>query len=63
MTLTVKQARQLKGWTQKRVAAELGVHRQTFSKWESNPDEMPVGKAKQFSKLVDRSVDEIFFIA
>ena len=61
MALSVKQARLLSDFTQKAVAEELGVHRQTFSKWELNPDEMPVGKAKEFSALVNRNVDEIFF--
>lgn len=61
MALSVKQARLLSDFTQKAVAERLGVHRQTFSQWELNPDKMPVGKAKEFSALVKRNVDEIFF--
>jgi len=61
MPLSLKQARLLADLTQKEVAQKLGVHRQTYMKWERNADEMPVGKAKQFAKIVGRSIDEIFF--
>jgi len=63
MVLSVKQARLLSEMTQRDVAEKLGVHRQTYMKWELNSDEMPVGKAKEFSAIVNRSVDEIFFIS
>ncbi len=59
--LTVKQARRLAELTQKQVADRLGVHRQTYMKWEQNPENMPVGKAKIFAEIVGRKVDEIFF--
>lgn len=61
MKLTVKQARLLSGFTQKKVAEKLNVHRDTFAKWESESDLMPVGKAKQFSRIVEKSYDDIFF--
>lgn len=61
MTLSVKQARLLSDLTQQAIAEKLGVHRQTYMRWELNPDEMPVGKAKEFSTIVKRNVDEIFF--
>lgn len=61
MGISLKQARLLSDLSQKEVAKRLGVHRQTYMKWEHNPDEMPVGKAKDFSVIVGRKVDEIFF--
>lgn len=61
MTLSPKQARVLADLSQKEVANRLGVHRQTYMKWENNSDEMPIGMAKQFSEIVGRDVEEIFF--
>lgn len=61
MVISPKQARVLSDLSQKQIAEKLGVHRQTYMKWERNPDEMPVGKAKEFSEIVERGVDEIFF--
>ncbi|GIP02057.1 hypothetical protein J28TS4_04640 [Paenibacillus lautus] len=61
MQLTVKKARLLSGMTQKDVAEVLGVHVQTYMKWEKNPEEMSIGTAKQFSRLVKFGFDEIFF--
>ncbi|WNF07211.1 helix-turn-helix transcriptional regulator [Brevibacillus borstelensis] len=61
MKFTVKQARLLAGLTQKEVSGMLRVHVQTYMKWERNPEEMSISKAKQFSKIVGREFDEIFF--
>lgn len=61
MGISPRQARILSDLSQQEVAAYLGVHRQTYMKWERNPDEMPVGKAKKFSQLVEKDVDQIFF--
>jgi transcriptional regulator with XRE-family HTH domain len=60
---TLKQARQLKGLTQADVALKLNVHRQTYSKWEKKPGEMPVGKALHFSHLTGINLDSLFFIS
>lgn len=61
MQISPKQARLLSEKTQVETAKHLKVAKQTYLKWEGSPDEMPVGKAKEFSKFVGRSVDEIFF--
>ncbi len=61
MKLTIKQARQLAGMTQKDVADLLGVHTHTFMKWERDPEEMSIGTARQFCRIVDRGINEIFF--
>ncbi|SEQ22446.1 DNA-binding transcriptional regulator, XRE-family HTH domain [Virgibacillus subterraneus] len=62
MELTLKQARQFSDLSQAEIAGMLGVHRQTYMKWERNPDEMPLGKAKEFSIFTKTPLDNIFFI-
>ncbi len=62
VAISPKQARLLSGLSQKEVADQLGVHRQTYMKWEQNADEMPVGKAKQFSAMVGRAFEDIFLM-
>jgi DNA-binding XRE family transcriptional regulator len=59
--LTMKQARLLAGLTQQETADLLDVHKQTYVKWERKPDLIPLGKARNFSKTVERRIDEIFF--
>ena len=61
MELTLKQARQFNGLSQADIAEKLGVHRQTYMKWEKYPEEMPLGKAREFAKITNISVDSIFF--
>jgi len=61
MAITLKRARLLSEMTQVETARKLGVHRQTYMRWEKNPDEIPVGKAKEVSILFDVGVDELFF--
>ncbi|MCY9579590.1 helix-turn-helix transcriptional regulator [Paenibacillus alvei] len=61
MKLTVKMARVFAGLKQREVAEILGVHVQTYMKWERNPEEMSIGTAKQFSRIVGIGVEEIFF--
>ncbi|ASS69219.1 helix-turn-helix domain-containing protein [Paenibacillus sp. RUD330] len=57
----MKKARLIAGLTQQETADLLNVHRQTYIKWEKDPDNMPVGQAKKFSESVNLNVDEIFF--
>ncbi|MED3888263.1 helix-turn-helix transcriptional regulator [Priestia aryabhattai] len=61
MKFTLKQARLLKGLTQKELAAKLGVHAQTYSKMERHPDDVTIGEAKQISEILGFSYDFIFF--
>jgi DNA-binding XRE family transcriptional regulator len=61
--LTMKQARLLAELTQQEIAEILGVHVQTYMKWEKNPEEMSIGTAKQFSRIVKREFEDIFFDA
>lgn len=61
MKFTLKQARLIAGFTQREIAELLCVHPQTYMKWEKNPEEMSVGTAKQFSRIVNIDFEEIFF--
>ena len=61
MILTLKQARLLKGFTQREIATKLGVHAQTYSKMEKNPDEVTIGEAKKICEILDCNYDLIFF--
>ncbi|WP_232233689.1 helix-turn-helix domain-containing protein [Bacillus sp. J33] len=58
---TLKQARLLKGFTQREIASKLGVHVQTYSKMEKHPDEVTVREAKKLSDILEMSYDCIFF--
>lgn len=59
MVVTVKQARILKDLTQKDMAAKLGVHRDTYVKWETNTDLMSIAALKKFLQIVERDLTEI----
>lgn len=61
LILTVKQARLMKGLTQKQVAEALGVHVQTYQKIEKRPKTATVDQAKIIAELTGFSVDQIFF--
>jgi DNA-binding XRE family transcriptional regulator len=61
MKLTLKQARLLSGRTQREIAEILGVHVHTYMKWERKPEEMSIGTAKQFSRVVNVEFEDIFF--
>lgn len=59
--LTMTQARAMRGFSQKHAAEMLDVHRQTLGKWEKNAADMPMGKAKEFAKLVGMEMSDIKF--
>ncbi|MFD1883946.1 helix-turn-helix transcriptional regulator [Paenibacillus wenxiniae] len=61
MILTMKQARMLADKKQKEIAEVMGVHPQTYGKWEKNPDLITIGEAKQFCELVGVDFESIFF--
>ncbi|MEK4650812.1 helix-turn-helix transcriptional regulator [Niallia sp. FSL W8-0954] len=61
MIFSLKQARLIKGLTQKEVAEKLGVNKDTYRRLEKNPDETTIKQAKQLSEILDMSYDFIFF--
>lgn len=58
---TIKQARQLAGYTQKEIADKLNVSETTFFKYENYITYMRMDTAFQFSKIVNLDIDDIFF--
>lgn len=44
--LTLKGARLVRGYTQRELAKVIGVHPQTISDWEKNPEKVPMSAAK-----------------
>lgn len=61
MIVNLKQARKLNEYSQQQIADLLGIHVQTYGKWEENPDIVRVGDAKKLSKIFGISYDDIFF--
>lgn len=61
MQLTVKQARTLREKTQKEMAKEMGISRDTYRKIEDNPDSATIWQAKMFCRITGFAIDQIFF--
>lgn len=51
------------GLTQQEMADELGVSRQTYSKMESNPEDMSIKEARIVCSLLGKKFEEIFFLS
>ena len=60
MYITMKQARVGVELTQREVAERLGVHVQSYIKYEKDPDTMTLKTAKRFADLVGVDFDTIF---
>lgn len=58
---TLKEARTDKGIKQCAVADAIGVSRQTYAKYEDNPETMPIGKAVSACRFIGVELSEIFF--
>ena len=58
---TMKIARISAGLSQKNVADEMGMHEQTYAKYEKHPELMSIKDAKLFSRIVHKDVSDIFF--
>ncbi len=61
MATTMKIARISADMTQEQVAAKMGVHTQTYAKFEKNPEIMSIQDAKLFASIVGQKVSDIFF--
>ncbi|MBJ8113068.1 helix-turn-helix transcriptional regulator [Bacillus cereus group sp. N6] len=61
MIFTLKQARLVRGITQRDMAKNLNVHVQTYRKMEEHPDEVTIGNAKKICEILEISYDQIFF--
>ena len=60
MSSIVRKVRNIKGYTQKYVAKEIGMSLKTFGKKESNPNTFTVAEIKKLSKILNVK-EEIFF--
>jgi len=61
MPISMKHARLTNDLLQKEVADLLKVDRKTYMRWEKDATNMPISKAKDFSIIVGKSLDDIFF--
>jgi transcriptional regulator with XRE-family HTH domain len=61
MTFTVKQARQLAGYSQVVLAEKLGIPITTYRRYEKKPDTMRVSDAKRLAEVVGLPFGQIFF--
>lgn len=61
MELSLKHLRLVKDKTQEDLAKALGVHIQTYRKYEENPEELTIKQAKALSKILQVPYDDIFF--
>lgn len=60
MYITMKQARVGVDLTQREVAERLGVHVQSYIKYEKDPDTMTLKNAKRFADIVGVDFDTLF---
>ena len=58
---TLKDARELRGIKQKSIAEYLGISRQTYVKYETNPRLMPIGIALDACEFIGCELSDIFF--
>ncbi|MEH6940807.1 helix-turn-helix transcriptional regulator [Bacillus sp. JJ722] len=61
MIITLKQARLIRGLTQKELAKNIGVHVQTYRKMETHPNDVTIGEAKKICSILDVDYNSIFF--
>lgn len=59
--MTLRQARVGADMTQDTVAKKLGVHVNTYRRWEQRPEEMPMGYAIRFCEIVNTPLNFISF--
>ena len=62
MSMTVKQARVGANLTIREMAARLGQHEQTYSKYEKHPEKMPVEMAERIAEITGVPMDDLIFL-
>lgn len=58
---TVRQARALKGFSQSYIANMMGINVDTYRRIEHHPEKATIENALNFCKIVDISINDIFF--
>ena len=61
MVLTVRQWRAVREKTQREMAELLGVHINTYQKWERNPRIMDVRHAQRLAEIFEVDINDIDF--
>ena len=62
VNFTLKQARQYRDLTMEEVASQLGISKDTYSKYENNPDTISVGLAIKFANdIVKMPFNQLIF--
>lgn len=59
---TLKQARVGADLTIQEIADKLGVHAQTYSKYEKHPEDMSIAMGEKFAEIVGLNFEDIIFL-
>lgn len=57
---SLREAREMRGLTQKEVADKLGITRQTYGIYEANQERMSIEQAKAVCRLLKCDLEDIF---
>lgn len=61
--LSIKAWRKVREISQERMAEMLGVHVNTYARWEENPKDISVMNAHQIAKILTVKFDDINFLS
>lgn len=62
MKLTLAEWRRARGISQEKMAEDLGVHINSYTRWEKNPLEIRYGNALTIANILNVSLDDILFV-
>ena len=62
MSLSVKEWRRARGFSQQKMADTLGIHVNTWCNWESEPENITIANAQRIANVLDVPMDEIIFL-
>ncbi len=59
--LTLREWRNAKEISKKKMADACGIHENTYAKWEEDPKRIPIGQAFVIARTLGVSIDQILF--
>lgn len=59
--LTLREWRNAKEITKKKMADACGIHENTYAKWEEDPKKIPIGQAFVIARTLGVDIDQIIF--
>lgn len=62
MALELKAWRKAKGFTQSDMAKNLGIHTNTYIKYENNPQNITMGMANDICTFLGVDLDDVIFL-